>query len=210
MNFQRRRAVSPIIATLLLIAIAVAASIVVYVFVNSLSGGLTAGGGQQTTERLQMQSYNFAVNPPTGGQPLIGGTACGCIGQVLQLSLINSGSVSTTISAVYFDGTLLSVQSTAPTANTALSGLNNFAYTAPSATTVGDYATSCTAQTGNSAAATICFTASTAQTTFTVGQQGQVFITFSAAVTAGTSHVVKVVSSTGATYVFSVTSGRNG
>jgi hypothetical protein len=39
---------------------------------------------------------------------------------------------------------------------------------------------------------------------------GQVVITFSAPVTAGTSHTVKVVSSTGATFVFAVTSGRSG
>src|SRR5438445_227478 len=60
MKFQTRRGISPIIATLLLIAIAVAASIVVYVFVTGLAGNLTTGGGQQTTERLQMQSYNFS------------------------------------------------------------------------------------------------------------------------------------------------------
>lgn len=41
MNFQRRRGVSVIIATLLLIAIAVAAGIIVYVFVNGLAGNLT-------------------------------------------------------------------------------------------------------------------------------------------------------------------------
>ncbi|MDA4122914.1 MAG: hypothetical protein OK456_07035 [Thaumarchaeota archaeon] len=39
----RRSAVSPVIATLLLIAIAVASSIIVYSFVTGLIGGLTAG-----------------------------------------------------------------------------------------------------------------------------------------------------------------------
>src|SRR5271168_3610744 len=116
MKFSRRRAVSPIIATLLLIAIAVAAAIIVYVFVNSLAGGLTQGGGQQTTERLQMQSYNFQLSPPAPNS----GTACGCAGQILQLFLLNSGSSSTTISAVYYDGVLMTL-STPVTANTALS-----------------------------------------------------------------------------------------
>jgi len=40
---NKRRAVSPVIATLLLIAIAVAAAIIVYAFVTGLIGGLTTG-----------------------------------------------------------------------------------------------------------------------------------------------------------------------
>ena len=204
MKFQRKKAISPIIATLLLIAIAVAAAIIVYVFVNSLAGGLTQGGGAQTTERLQMQSYNFALSPPAPNS----GTACGCTGQILELFLLNSGSSSTTISAVYFDGALMTL-STPFTANTALSGINNNAYTAPSTTTVNDLATTaCTA--GASAAATICFTSPSTDTSYAAGSVGQVVITFSAAVTPGTSHTVKVVSTTGATYVFGVTSGRTG
>ncbi len=45
MQITARKAVSPIIATLLLIAIAVAAGIIVYVYVNSLCGNVTGGGG---------------------------------------------------------------------------------------------------------------------------------------------------------------------
>jgi len=41
---RKRRAVSPVIATLLLIAIAVAAAIIVYSFVTGLIGGLSTGG----------------------------------------------------------------------------------------------------------------------------------------------------------------------
>jgi len=116
MKFQRQRGISPIIATLLLIAIAVAASIIVYVFVNGLAGGLTQGGGQQTTERLQMQSYNFAISPGSGG------ITCGCSGQILELFLLNSGASSTTISSVYYDGVLQTL-TVAPTAQTALSSV---------------------------------------------------------------------------------------
>ncbi len=198
MKFQRRKGISVILATLLLIAIAVAASIIVYVFVNGLAGNLTQGGGQQTTERLQMQSYNFMLSPQ----------ACACSAQVLQLFLLNSGSSSTTISAAYFDGALLTL-STPFTANTALSTLNNNAYTAPSSTLVNDFTiTICTAT--NGAAASICFTAVTTKTSYNAGDVGQLVITFSAASTAGTSHTVKVVSTTGATYVFTVTAGRAG
>jgi len=42
---KRRSAVSPVIATLLLIAIAVAAAIIVYAFVTGLIGGLSSGAG---------------------------------------------------------------------------------------------------------------------------------------------------------------------
>ena len=58
------RAVSAIIAALLLIAITVAAAILLYVFSIGLLGSLQTGGGQQTKEQLIMEAYNW--NPPTG------------------------------------------------------------------------------------------------------------------------------------------------
>ena len=93
MNFTRRRAVSPIIASLLLIAIAVAAGIIVYVYVNSLAGGLTSGGGNQETQQIQLQAYSFSFATGTG--------------QVADVFLENTGSSSVTFSAIYFDGTAL-------------------------------------------------------------------------------------------------------
>jgi len=204
MKFQRRRGVSVIIATLLLIAIAVAAGILVYVFVNGLAGSLTTGGGQQTTERLQMQSFNFALSPQ----------ACACTSQILQIFLQNSGSSSTTISSVYYDGNLLTL-ATPVTAATLINSIGypavaGNAYTAPTSTLVNDLtATSCTA-TPNGAAATMCFTAVTTKTVYATGDVGQIVIPLSPAATAGTSHTVKVISTTGATNVFTVTAGRSG
>jgi flagellin-like protein len=202
MKFQRRRGVSPIIATLLLIAIAVAAGIIVYVFVNGLAGNLTQGGGQQTTERLQMQSYNFVISPGSGA------TTCGCSGQILELFLLNSGSSTTTISAVYFDGALQTLTA-APTAQTALS--SGVAYHTTAAATLNDLSTG-TCTTGTGVASDFCFTVagSAADLTYAVGATGQVAITFASAPTAGTSHTVKIVSTTGATYVFAVSAGRIG
>ena len=84
-----RKAVDPIIATLLLIAIAVAAGIIVYVYVNSLAGGLTQGGGQQVADQLQMDSYNYANNYATNGVTLV---------------VRDVGSSSISISQVFFDG----------------------------------------------------------------------------------------------------------
>ena len=59
------RAVSQVIAALLLIAIAVAAAILLYVFSIGLLGSLGTGGGQQTKEQLIMEAYNwnFATAP---------------------------------------------------------------------------------------------------------------------------------------------------
>ena len=205
MKFQTRKGISPIIATLLLIAIAVASGILVYVFVTGLAGNLTNGGGQQTTERLQMQGYTFALNP----------TTCACPQQILQIFLLNSGSSSTTISSVYYDGILLTV--TTPFAGPAVA-LNTLGYsaaatplvyTAPSTTLVNDFGNAACLATAGSAQA-ICFTSVTAKTTYSVGDVGQIVIPLSPAVTAGTSHTIKVVSTTGATYVFSVTAGRSG
>src|SRR5579864_6195655 len=89
MKFQRRPGVSVIIATLLLIAIAVAASIIVYVFVNSLSGNLTQQGGQQVADQVSMDAYTY---PSAGTAPVV----------VLR----NVGSASITLSAIFFDGNL--------------------------------------------------------------------------------------------------------
>jgi len=58
------RAVSQVIAALLLIAIAVAAAILLYVFAIGLLGSLGSSGGQQTKEQLIMEAYSF---PSTAG-----------------------------------------------------------------------------------------------------------------------------------------------
>ncbi|MDG6978143.1 MAG: hypothetical protein JRN58_03585 [Nitrososphaerota archaeon] len=190
MKFQSRRAISPIIATLLLIAITVAAGIIVYVFVNSTAGSLTQGGGQQTTERLQLQGYNFNV----------GST------QVLELFLINSGASSTTVSTVYFDGTLVPIAATNPPTSTApASFASAYVYSASTSSCVVTI----------SASTFYCATTPGAspQTSYQVGQTGEIVIGVNVAtnpLTAGTSHLIKVVSSTGATFVFSVNVGRSG
>ena len=88
MKFSRRKAVDPIIASLLLIAIAVAAGIIVYVYVNSLAGGLTQGGGQQVSDQLSMDAYNYAA-----------------IGSGPTITIRDTGSSSVSITGIFFDGT---------------------------------------------------------------------------------------------------------
>ena len=87
MKVQQRRAVSPIIATLLLIAIAVASGILVYIFTGTLAGSLTKSGGSQVTEQISMDAYNYQV-PPT-----------------LTMYIRNTGTSSFNITSFYFDGT---------------------------------------------------------------------------------------------------------
>ena len=58
-----KRAVSNIIAALLLIAIAVAAAILLYVFAIGLLGSLGSSGGTQTKEQVIMEAYSW----PNGG-----------------------------------------------------------------------------------------------------------------------------------------------
>jgi len=55
------RAVAPVIATLLLIAIAVAAAIIVYVFSIGLLGGLQTSGGQQVKQQVILEAYNWGT-----------------------------------------------------------------------------------------------------------------------------------------------------
>ena len=203
MKFQRRRGVSVIIATLLLIAIAVAASIIVYVFVNSIAGGLTAGGGQQTTERLQMQGYNFAV----------AGGSCACSGSLLQVFILNSGSGTSTVSTVYFDGALVPLVAATQT-NTALPGAGVIdAFYTSQGSLLQDFTTTCSTTAG--AANNYCSTVAGGATNglgqlYNAAATGQIFFVFGTAPTAGTAHTVKVVTTTGATFVYSVSAGRSG
>ena len=63
---KKRSAVSPVIATLLLIAIAVAAAIIVYAFVTGLIGGLTSSGAS-----LVVVSGSLTVPSGSGSGTLV-------------------------------------------------------------------------------------------------------------------------------------------
>ena len=89
----RRKAVSPVIATLLMIAIAVAAAILVYVWSMGLVGSLQGTGGQQTREQLIMEAY-VATNTASGS--------------AWTLYMRNVGPTTLTIAAVYVEGTAAS------------------------------------------------------------------------------------------------------
>jgi hypothetical protein len=94
------RGVSVIIAALLLIAIAVAAAVLLYVFSIGLLGSLQATGGQQTKEELIMEAYNW--NPPTA----------------LAINLRNVGSNTVQFGDVLINGILVVPASTGCMAGT--------------------------------------------------------------------------------------------
>lgn len=159
MQFTRKKAVSPIIATLLLIAISVAAAIIVYVFTNSLTGNLTAQGGQQVSDQISMDAYSFStLTAPT-------------------MVFRDVGSSSVTITAVYFDGNLCQASGVTCTA-------------APTYTT----GASPLCQAGP-----VCTSGEYVSTQLTVSSQ-----------TTGTSHIIRIVTSDGGTFTFTVIAGRSG
>lgn len=221
MKFQNKQGVSPIIATLLLIAIAVAAGVIVYVYVNSLSGGLTGASGNQVSEELQLQAYRFSA---------VSGTGPSSSNTVVQISLENVGSSAVTISSVYYDGTsltewfntagsykqYLTVDNTASNCFAAIpSGVQLAGSNSASVDASGD-GTNCSSEgaTQNcSAGNSICLDTGSAQAqTLTLNPQSssEIVIGLSSAATSGTSHIVKVVTADGGQAVFTVVAGRTG
>ena len=59
------RGISTIIAALLLIAIAIAAGVLLYVFSMGLIGSLQGSGGQQTKDQVIMEAYQWPVSGTT-------------------------------------------------------------------------------------------------------------------------------------------------
>jgi flagellin-like protein len=217
MNFSKRRAVSPIIATLLLIAIAVAAGIIVYVYVNSLAGNLTGTNGQQVSQQVQLQAYTF--NAAGSGT-----------GKVIDLYLDNVGSSSVTISSIYYDGTALTEWGLSGS-NYATSlmipnagGSSCFAAVITSATytiaTSGTQTNSGSAGGCTSQASAVCtaanpclsVTPTTPAETLTLSAQStnQFLVGLVSAAGSGTSHTIKIITSSGGQAVFTVTAGKTG
>jgi flagellin-like protein len=90
MNYKRlmknRKAISPIFATLILIAIAVIAGVVVYMFTSGTLSTMT-GGGTAAQERVAVQGVSFA---PAASNP---STTAGTI-TVYAQNMASTGTVS--------------------------------------------------------------------------------------------------------------------
>ena len=180
MRFTARRGVSPIIATLLLIAIAVAAGIIVYVFVNSLSGNLTQQGGQQLADQVSMDAYTF---PNSGATTCTGGVTNPCV----QIVLRDTGSTSVTFGSIYFDG--------------------NLCQTSGVTCTASPYSTAETCTDGTGLWSTAANIPSCTAGQYVVLAIGPIS---AASATSGTSHILRLLTSDGGTFTFTVIAGRSG
>ena len=101
------RGISTIIAALLLIAIAIAAGVLLYVFSIGLIGSLQGSGGQQVKDQVIMEAYNWGS------------------GTSLILQLRNTGSTTVNLSTAdfYVGGVLLATPTfacTSPASSTAM------------------------------------------------------------------------------------------
>ena len=110
--------VSPIIATLLLIAITVSAGVIVYVFVGGIGNGLTQGGGQQTAQQIELTAYAFT--PLTGSSITCNGNTT-ITAPCLVVSIKDVGGGSIAIDSVLFDGIALTPAGTLATTPISLS-----------------------------------------------------------------------------------------
>jgi len=111
----RRKALSPVIATLLMVAIAVAAAIITYVWSMGLLGGLMGTGGSQTKEQLILEAYDWKTS----------GT--------LKLTFRNVGSAQAVIAAIYLEGTDL----TAAVSTVSIGSIAVYSLTVPTSLTAG-------------------------------------------------------------------------
>jgi len=84
-DLRNKKGVSPIIATLLLIVIAVAAAVVTYSFVMGFIGGVGPAGGGQAAFVVDSYSVNPSVNA--------------------TVYIRNTGTKTVTLAAVYINGT---------------------------------------------------------------------------------------------------------
>jgi len=109
---KRSVGVSPIIATLLLIAITVSAGVIVYVFVSGIGNGLTQGGGQQTAQQIELTAYSFT--PLTGASITCNGNTT-VTAPCLVVSIKNVGGSSITLDSVLFNGVALTAAGTLAT-----------------------------------------------------------------------------------------------
>jgi len=100
-----KKAVSPVIATLLMIAVAVAASVIVYVWSAGLLGTLMGGGGAQVKEQLIMEAYDWKTSPTS-----------------LVLHLRNVGSTAVNVTVVYVEGVSKTMSPTSLSVNPGAAG----------------------------------------------------------------------------------------
>jgi flagellin-like protein len=170
---ERSIGVSPIIATLLLVAITVAAGIIVYVFVSGYTSTLTQGGGQQTAQQIELTAYNF-VNITAASTETCNSNTTMTV-PCMTIALKNTGGAAVTIDSIYFDGLAL--------------------------TPAGTLSSTTHITIASQANAVVLLVKSG---TFTTNKGG---FTGLPVVTGGSTHTLKMVTTTGALFSYTVTAG---
>ena len=84
MKTLRRKAVSPVIATLLLILIAVAAAILVYIWITGYTSAVTRAGAPELEEKLKIEAISVNLTAKD-----------------ITIYIRDIGNVETTIDAIY-------------------------------------------------------------------------------------------------------------
>ena len=162
----RRRGVFPVIAVLMLLAIAVATEIVVYVWVIGLSGTLTKSGSTQVSEQLELETYNWTSSN-------------------LSIHIRNTGGRTVTVAEIYIDGINQSI-------------ILPILYSRTICIFI--YPTRCFTHTVTSSAVLTITPQNT--TTITVAVSGVIG-------GIGTTHTVKIITTDGGVFAFTVLKGKS-
>jgi flagellin-like protein len=94
--FKNKKAVSPIIATVLMIMVTMAGMTILFGFVISYSDSYKAGIGSSVMESLTVEDIWLSPNSPTYNSQV-------------QISVYNAGKVDSTITSIYVNGLKLTV-----------------------------------------------------------------------------------------------------
>jgi len=200
----RLRAVSPVIATLLLIAIAVAAGIILYVFVSGFVQSLTTANPAQAGENLALVAYDWRARDSTDDD----------VDNALFITLRNTGPAPLRIARGLLNNFALTVNPDTGTgsdpcaaANTAAGEIfawNDADGTTANCTDTGENFKDVTPAppTGNSAFRLTIGSGS--ETIFMITMPSGIQLRF------GQSYVLQIVTESGAVFQFTVIFGRIG
>ena len=92
--FRNKKAVSPVIATVLMILVTMAGMAILFGFVISYSDTYKAGVGSSVMESLTLEDVWLSPNSPT-------------YNSIVQITVYNVGKVDSTITSVYANGVAL-------------------------------------------------------------------------------------------------------
>jgi flagellin-like protein len=185
---KQHRAVAPIIATLIMVAIAVVGGVMVYVFTQGFFTGTQTQA--PTTDAVSLTGYDAREVVAAAGPPITGVTNHNGVA-------INFGDTLTTDGKIAAEEITLHVKNLG-TSDVTLSKVevNFVAYTYAAAPAAGNYAILTGAGAG------------TAGTNLPAGQEATLILSMSAPVAAGASIPIELVTGSGSTFTFHATIGQ--